>query len=489
MRRRLVRCCLLASAASAVAAPPGLDSLYPAGGRAGTSVEIRVQGKGHEKAHLPAWCSDPSLRVEPGSKPGRYQVTLPADAAPGPRLLRFFNDEGSSPPRLFVVSDLPEQLEQEPNENPEDTRTQKPAGPMVCNGVLEKSGDVDTHRLSVQKGQRLVLELHGYGLASPMDPALRLLDARGVELALAHDTHNLDPYLEYTPSADGVLLAQVFAFAHPPAADVAFKGSANHVYRLNVRHAGPPPAAPPPPSDLTLPARVLGRLSEPRQVDRHRFTAAKGDSLRLRVRALAPRSPLDATLAVADAEGKVLAQADDSEGLNPSLRWKAPAAGSYQAVISDRHHQGGPRYDYELHVAPAEAELTATLDQHAYRVEAGGSVKVKVTVKIDGTPESKIEARARDLPAGVTAEAVPVPAKGGDIQVTLKASAEATASQSPFRIELVTLPEGDDADAKKAGKPQPAEWVLPFTEPRGDFLITRHDQPWLTVSAKAAKKK
>lgn len=482
--RRLVRCGLLVGATTAAAAPPGFDSLYPAGGRVGTTVEVRVQGKGHDKAPLPGWCSDPAVRVEPGKKPGHYQITLPADAAPGPRVLRFFTDEGSSPPRLFAVNDLAEQLEQEPNDNVASAHTHPAVSEGVCNGVLEKAGDVDTHALEAKKGERLVLELQGYGLGSPMDPALRLLDAHGVELALAHDAHNLDPYLEHLPTADGRLFAQVFAFAHPPAADVAFKGSANHVYRLVVRRAGPPSPAPAAPGTLTLPAiGVPGRLSTPGQVDRHRFTAAKGDTLRLRVRALAPRSPLDATLAVADAEGKVLQQADDSDGLNPVLRWKAPSEGSYQAVVSDRHHQGGARFDYELSVAPAGAEVTATLDNHAYRLEAGGSVKVKLTVKIDGTPEGKIEAQARALPAGVTAQAVEVPAKGGEVQLTLKASAEAAASQSPFRIELMPI------DDKAGGQPIVAEWVLPFTEPRGEFLQTRHDQPWLTVSAKGEKKK
>ncbi len=482
--RRLV-CCLLAVAASASsAAPPGFDSLYPAGGRAGSTVEITVQGKELDKTHAQAWCDDPAVTIEPGDKAGRYRLTLPADAAPGPRLLRFRNDDGASPPRIFMIGDLAEQLEQEPNNNPEEARAREPAAPsVVFNGVLDKSGDVDTHAVRAKKGERLVLELHGYGLGSPMDPALRLLDARGSELALSHDTHNLDPYLEHTPTADGILFAQVFAFAHPPAADVSFKGSAHHVYRLIVREAGPPPPAPAAPGALTLPATVRGRLSLPRQTDRHRLSAKKNDEIRLRVRALAPRSPLDATLAIADTTGKILQQADDSDGLNPALRWKAPADGEYHVLIADRHHHGGPLYDYEITAAAAAAELTATLDTHAYQLEAGGKTEVKITVKIDGTPKGKIEARATDLPAGVSAKPVEVPAKGGEVKLTLQAAGEAAASQAPFRVEVVI------AKGEAAEQIRPAEFVIPFNEPRGDLLLPRHPQPWLTLSAKAPAKK
>lgn len=477
MMQRFV-CCLQLATAAASAAPPGFDSIFPAGGRAGDRVEVRVQGKEHDKTHHQAWCDDAAIRIEPGDKPGLYRLHLPADAKPGPRLLRFFDAGGASPPRLFMVGDLEEHLEQEPNDHLDDARTRPPATNTVFNGVLEKSGDVDTHVLLAKKGQRLVLALHGYGLGSPMDPALRLLDARGVELALAHDTHNLDPYLEHLPAADGILFAQVFAFAHPPAADVAFKGSPHHVYRLNVRAAGPPPPAPAEPEMLSLPATVRGRLSQPREVDRYTLTCAKGDELRLRVRALVPRSPLDATLAITDAEGKVLQQADDTENLNPALRWKAPADGAYRLLIADRHHHGSPLHDYELTVAPAELELTATLDSHAWQLTAGGKVEVKLSVKIDGSPQGKIETRATDLPPSVTSKPVEVPAKGGEVKLTLQASADAAPSQSPFRIELVTNA-GSETE-----QTQLAEFVIPFNEPRGDLLLPRHSQPWLTLIAK-----
>jgi len=78
-----------------------------------------------------------------------------------------------------------------------------------------------------------------------------------------------------------------------------------------------------------------------------------------------------------------------------------------------------------------------------------------------------------ELPAGVSADAVEVPAKGGEVKLTLKATAEAAASEAPFRIEIT---DGTQIFA--------ATYLIPFTEPRGELLITRDEKAWLSVVAK-----
>jgi hypothetical protein len=343
----------------------------------------------------------------------------------------------------------------------------------VINGVLEKSGDVDTHAIRVQKGKAIMLELHGYALGSPMDPALRLLDSRGVEIRGAHDSHNLDPRLSYTPGTDGPLFVQILAFAHPPAADVALKGSASHVYRLLITDEAPKPATNEP-KVLTLPAAIQGLLAKPREEDVFILTVKKGDELALAVHSRA----FDALLRIDDSDGKMITQSDDGESSDPSLRWKAPKDGEFKIVVGDRFHGGSPEHAYELSAKPFTPTLTAMLDTHAYRVEAGKDVEVKITVKLNGTFAAKLQAKALDLPPGLTAEPVEVPAKGGEIKMKLKAAPEAAASQAPFRVEIS---DGTQTFA--------ATYLIPFTEPRGDLLLTTDTQPWLTVAAKAAEKK
>jgi hypothetical protein len=461
------------------AAPPGFESVFPAGGQAGQRVDILVAGKNLEKDAPQAWCSEPKVAVLAGDKPKKFVLGIGADVQPGPYLVRLFTNEGVSPPRIIEIGKLPEQLEKEPNDAFAAVKTAASAMNVTFNGVLEKAGDVDTYPLRVQKGKVVTLELHGYALGSPMDPAMRLLNDRGVEIAGGHDTHNLDPRIQHTPAADGTLFVQVFAFAHPPAADVALKGGASHVYRLTATDG--PAKAPPAdePKALTIPALLNGCIAKARDEDAYTFTAKKGDDWLITVRAQALRSPLDATLRIEDADGKVLQQADDGEkeNLDPTLRWKAAKDGSFKLVVADRFHHASADHAYELSVKPFTPSLSGALDTHGYELAAGKTVEVKLNVKASGTFAGKIQARAVQLPAGVTADAVDVPAKGGDVKLTLKAAPEAAASQAPFAVEIVT-------SAPDAVQTVLASYAIPFIEPRGDLLIMTDTRPWLTVTAK-----
>ncbi len=468
-----------AFATSALAAPPTFDSLYPAGGQIGSRVETQINGKGLEKETFLAWSSDPHVVVLGGDKPKKFFLNIAKDAVPGPCLVRLYSETDASPPRIIEVGRFEEVLEKEPNDTLADAKKAEARMNVTINGVLEKTGDVDTYAIRVQKGKRITLELHGYALGSPMDPAMRLLDDRGVEIAAGHDSHNLDPRIEHTPAADGTLFVQLFAFVHPPAADVAFKGSANHVYRLTVTDETKAAPVLNEPETLTLPTVVHGCISKAAEEDRYAIAVKKGDDLQINVHAQSLHSPLDATLRIEDAAGKVLQQADDADkdSLDPALRWKVTADGDFKVVVGDRFQHGSAEHLYELTVKPFTLSLSAVLDTHAYRLEAGKTTEVKVTVKTVGAFKGTIKAQAVNLPAGVTAESVDMPVKGGEVKLTLKAAADVAANQAPFAVELVT-------SAPDKVEPVTAAYAIPFTEPRGDLLIMSDTHPWLTVLAK-----
>jgi uncharacterized protein YdeI (BOF family) len=478
---RFARLVILTSSfcSSALAAPHAFESLFPAGGQNGSRVEMLVSGKGLEKETLLVWSSDPHVVVLAGDKPKKFFLNNAKDAVPGPYLIRLYNEADASPPRIIEVGKFEEVLEKEPNDTLADAKMAEAKMNVTFNGVLEKAGDVDTFAIRAQKGKRIRFDLHGYALGSPMDPAMRLLNERGVEIAAGHDTHNLDPRIEYTPTADGTLFVQLFAFAHPPAADVAFKGSASHVYRLAVTDEAKAVTALSEPGKITLPAVLNGCISKAAEEDAYTFTAKKGDDLQISVRAQRLRSLLDATLRIEDETGKSLQQADDVDKdiLDPTLRWKATKDGEFKLVVGDRFQHGSAEHLYELTVKPFVASLAATLDTHAYRLEFGKTVEVKVTVKTNGTYAGKIKAQAVQLPVGVTAESVDVPVKGGEVKLTLKATAEVVANQAPFAVEIVT-------SAPDAVETVTASFAIPFTEPRGDLLIMTDTHPWLTVVAK-----
>ena len=461
-----------------LAAPPGLESIFPAGGQVGQRVDLSLAGKDLDKNPPQIWCNEPKMTLVASDKPKKLVLSIGPDVLPGPYLVRLFNSEGASPPRILEIGKLPEQLEKEPNDTFTSVKAAELAMNVTFNGALEKAGDVDTYALRGQKGKVVTLELHGYALGSPMDPAMRLLNDRGIEIVGGHDTHNLDPRIQHTPAADGPLFVQVFAFAHPPAADVALKGGVGHIYRLSATDG---PASPPPTDEskaLTIPAQVNGCIAKPREEDAYSFTAKKGDDLHITLRAQSLHSPLDATLRIEDTDGKVLQLADDGEkeNLDPTLRWKATKDGSFKLVLADRFRQGSADHTYELSVKPFTPSLVGTLDSHAYTLAASKTVEVKLNVKAIGNFTGKIQARATHLPLGVTSEMVEVPAKGGDVKLTLKATPEAAGSQAPFAVEIITSTPDLISSVL-------ASYAIPFTEPRGDLLITTDTHPWLTVTA------
>ena len=99
---------------------------------------------------------------------------------------------------------------------------------------------------------------------------------------------------------------------------------------------------------VTLPVTINGRIFPRQDIDLWSFSARKGQSITCVVNAARIGSPLDASLAVLDAGGRVLAENDDSAGKDPVLRFVAPAAGTYRVRIRDANNQGGQAYVYRL---------------------------------------------------------------------------------------------------------------------------------------------
>ena len=215
------------------AAAPTLDQFYPVAVQAGTTTTVNAVGK---FAPWPPqlWVDTPGIAFRPGEKAGELSVEVSAEAPFGPHLVRMYNETGASAPRFIVVTSEAPGTEVEPND--EFSRPQVIERlPVALNGRLSKGGDVDSFAVQLEAGQTLVASVDAYVLASPVDAVIRLVDTRGLELALNHDNgRNLDPLLTWKAPAAGTYVVQVFGFAHPATADVRFTGSDACVYRLHL---------------------------------------------------------------------------------------------------------------------------------------------------------------------------------------------------------------------------------------------------------------
>ena len=79
-----------------------------------------------------------------------------------------------------AASSLPEMLEQEPNDKPE--QAQPLTVPASVNGRLlcaDREADADLYRFDAEKGEQLVIETRAAMLGSPADTKIEVLDAQG----------------------------------------------------------------------------------------------------------------------------------------------------------------------------------------------------------------------------------------------------------------------------------------------------------------------
>ena len=227
------------------AAAPTLDALHPTGARPGEKTTVAIIGKS-DPWPVSAWCSHPAVRITTDKeKKGELIFDIPAATKPGPVLVRLFNAEGASELHTFVIGSktVAELSEIEPNSSLSDPKSLDPESkkptplPVVINGKLSESGDVDLFPISLKKGQTIRAAVVGYSLASPIDPHMILYGPppeRAV-VALANDGPNtLDPRLEHTVDRHGDYLLGVMAFVHPPSSTISFTSKASAVYRLTM---------------------------------------------------------------------------------------------------------------------------------------------------------------------------------------------------------------------------------------------------------------
>lgn len=486
---------LAASASVAFAAEPSLKHMFPAAGARGNTITVRPVGK-FTPWPVKAWVDAPGITFKPLKQAGEFDVEIAPDAALGPHLVRFFNDDGASQPRFLIVSEKPDVLEAEPNDD--FTKPQKIAGlPAAISGKLDKSGDVDCFAVALKKGETLTASLEAYVLMSTFDGLLRIVDERGGVLAFNHDGRTLDPLLRWTAPRDGTFIVQAMGFVYPATADVRLTGSEGCVYRLRLASGeklatagGTAETEPNNTADkaqsLTLPGEIAGRIDPPGDEDRFAFAAAKGRAYEFALTAARDGSPLDAWLAIESKDGKQLSRADDSDGSrDPKLTWTATGDGPFTVAIGDLTHRGGAAFTYRLRTAEAAPGVAGSATADSFVLKADKPGEAKVSVKRTNGFKAKLKLAAKNLPEGVSAPEVDVPDKDGEVTLKLSATPEAKAASQPIQLVL----RESDSGAEHVARYFLTKSAEDNGVPQGytALVIDSTDQLWLTVIAAPPK--
>jgi hypothetical protein len=190
----------------------------------------------------------------PPTTTAKFMVTIAADVRLGIHDVRMVTALGISNPRAFVIGDLDEVLEKEPNNDVPEA--QRIALNSTVNGTISTSTDVDYFVFAGKQGQRVVVSCLASSIDSRLFAGLELYNKQGSLLAANREYQDKDAVLDATLPAHGDFYVRVFAFTYT-------QGSPEHFYRLTVSTApwidavNPPVVEPGKKTNVTIYGRNL----------------------------------------------------------------------------------------------------------------------------------------------------------------------------------------------------------------------------------------
>jgi hypothetical protein len=278
--------------------PPVASYIFPAGGQRGKTVDFRVGGLFlHKQCSFEmlgpgvtaskqllrtktVWFEGPLLPLPESQQPEDYpkdfsgKVQIASDAPLGIRHWRVWNAQGVSPPKRFVIGDLPEIVENEIEGDPIPVEVQFP---LTINGRIFPRENVDIWTFKAQKGQTFSCEVMASRLGSPLDSRLEIRDSKGRRIAENDDTFGADSFVRFTAAEDGSYQVRVH--------DISFRGGPEYVYRLTLKADSAGGSVPEKPRAQSQPTRPDFRLRLPTDVLTNVLGINRGSQAKFKVMA------------------------------------------------------------------------------------------------------------------------------------------------------------------------------------------------------------
>ena len=328
----------------------------------------------------------------------------------------------------LVVGDLPEIVEQEPNNSL--AQAEDVSFPITINGHISggakagEASDEDYFRFHAAKGQQLTMDVEAARVGSPLDSVIEVLDAQGNALPRAtirclnqttttlsdRDSRTTGERLTSTTGLHvndylmiGDELNQLDYISDQPDADVDLKG----INGLRLAFLGTSP--------------VVHAVNTP--VYRAQIL------------------PPDAEFPPNGLPVFHLTWRNDDGGPGYSadsrIDFVAPADGQYILHLKDVRGMGGPDFAYRLSIRETVPDYQLAATPQNPNIPKGGRVPLTVSVDRLQGYEGPVEIEVKGLPAGVTAGPAKISAGEDSTVVVLSASADASVDAPPGTMEVV----------------------------------------------------
>ena len=517
----VIACVAELAMAQQVPTDPTSTHIFPAGGRRGTQVNVRVGGEClppgtrfrffGDGVSAPVELGEPAIgqyapspRRKPGEQPMTYprewhsQIQLDADASLGVKLWRLSCARGGTGGRPFIVGDLPEFIETEPNSQAEQSELVQM--PVTINGQIAGESDLDYFRFQAKAGEIVSVDVAAARLGSILDPLVQVIGPDGLRVAADESRIGADPVLAFRAAVSGEYQLLI--------SNITFKGGPSYVYRITlstaplIQYAFPPggqvattrdidffaltgdgsrhrlsdrvtfPASPgefwrrgpqeananplvvsdlpesveaadnvtrDKATPIDIPQIVSGQFETINDEDWYRIACQKDVPLTIECSSYPRWSPALPVVAITNADGGVLATASAVQPPRGIIRleWQPPADGHYWLRLRDLQQgvRGGTEFIYRLRVQRAVPDFSITLKSDVINVVQGGRVEVDVAIERRGGFTAGIELAIEGLPTGIRVEGVQVAARQPTAKLVLIADAEARSGDLNLRIK------------------------------------------------------
>jgi hypothetical protein len=507
--------------AQQVATDPGSTHIFPAGGRRGTRVDVNVGGEclppgtrfrlfgdGVSAPLELGAASTAQYAPSPRRRPGEQQITCPRewksqltiadDAKTGVRLWRLGCARGGTGGRPFIIGDLPEFIESEPNSRSENA--QHVELPVTINGQIAGESDLDYFRFQIREGDIVRVDVAAGRLGSALDPVAQITGPDGNRITGDDLRVGADPVMAFRAATTGEYRLLI--------SNVNFHGGPNFVYRATISTAPLTHFAFPPggqsgttreityyalsgegtrktfggcvtfphnvgefwndagsgtnsvpliagdlqeanetenndsretAQDLSWPLTMNGQFESAADEDWFRITARQGVAMTIEC---APHPRWSPTLPVVDVtnpDGGVLASVSAVQTTTGIIRleWHPPMDGAYFLRLRDLQQgiRGGPEFIYRLRVSEAVPDFVVSLKSDCINVVQGGRTEIDALVERRGGCVAAVELIVEGLPDGIRVEGLQVAAGQQTAKLALVADPEVRSGDTTLRIK------------------------------------------------------
>ena len=395
---------------------PFLESAFPLGVERGKTVDVAVKG-----LNLGASASVP-VTAGAEAAPGSF-VGIPVGALGGP---------------VLVVADGPQGVEAEGNDSP---ATANPiATPGGISGRIDRPADLDVFRFAARKGHRLIVEVFGRRLRSPIDPVIEILDAKGNPVpraVLRPVAETAVAFRDHASTARAIRLTKWDDFA---IGDYLLLG--HELARLDLMPKNPD-------DDAVLWGIGGERVGFLETTPEHHPLGQPIYKVEIH--------PPGATFPAGGVAPTVVNHRNDDGGpgfnKDARLTFDPPADGDYLARVEDVRGLGGEAFVYHLVVREPRPDFVASLSADSPNVPRGGTAILSANVgRIDGF-DGPVDLAIEGLPPGVTASSVRVERGANSAEFALMADDTAPDTSPPTWHAVATATGADGAAIRKAIDP------------------------------------